>query len=146
LKWRWLRGEGVLLENFGDPLSSTDYRLCGYDSSAGDAALVMDLHVPPHATNWRLQEGERFRYKDNSAAADGITRLKLQPGTENRSKLGLVAKGADLKLPAPVSTQRMFWLEPFVTVQLVNSDGECFTTSFASAETNQPTRFTAQTR
>lgn len=46
LVWRWRKGNAPI-SSFGDPLTSTEYALCIYDSSGGSAALARFMTVPP---------------------------------------------------------------------------------------------------
>jgi hypothetical protein len=82
-----------------------------------------------------------YRYRDRSAAADGIYSIQLKEGP-GKSKLVVKAKGAALQLPPAVGPDQQFAQDPRVVVQLVNANGSCWDAAFsAPAQRNEPGSF-----
>ncbi len=131
--WKWSRGAATSQADFGDPLMSTSYTLCVYDTAASVSSLAAWARVDPNAA-WRDKSPRGWAYKDKSAAFDGIDKIKLKPGAAGRSKAQLRSKGVGTPTPLPVAVDRLFSLDPSVTVQLINSDGVCWTSEFSAAD------------
>jgi cysteine-rich repeat protein len=143
LKWKWTRGEATTLDDLGDPLTTDTYALCIYDSSAGVPNLVTTLEVPPSGA-WKPSGTKGWKYKDKSGAADGLQKAKISTGAAGRSKASLKAGGVNLPTPPPASPTALFSADPGVTVQLVNSAGTCWTTTFTSTKKNDVDNYKAK--
>src|SRR5262245_26400907 len=50
LAWKWLKGEETLDTDLGDPVATTNYTFCIYDTTAGAPALELEAVVPPGGT------------------------------------------------------------------------------------------------
>jgi cysteine-rich repeat protein len=138
-----LGGEG----DIGNPASDTDYAICVYDSSGGQAALVDALEIPAGGA-WSASGGSgNFGYNDKLRLTEGIEKIRLvqSPGGGN-GKLLLKARGMNMTLPGPADTDRYFLAEPTVTVQIENSAGGCWSTSFDATGSvlNTPTLYKAK--
>ena len=137
LVWKWSKGMATKAE-FGDPLATTSYSLCVYD---GVPKLIMSTSAPADGTCagkpcWTTTR-KGFKYSDPDLTPAGTKQLVLKEGTPDRAKLGLKGKGINLMLPArPIQTLP-------VTVQLLNSNGTCWTTTFSSARKNDAAQFKA---
>ena len=71
-----------------------------------------------------------LQYEDKLGTSEGVTKLQLKTGDALKTKVKLSAKGANLLLPV-AATGSTFFNASNVVVQLVNSDGECWTSEFA---------------
>ena len=132
LIWRWPTGESTTRQDFGDPLTETDYTLCVYDQSADPqpilhAAVAADCKCGAGGgiQCWRELSGAGppVEYFDPVAATSGVRRIRLKPGTNDDTRITVQGLGATLTLPDPPLTAP-------VTVQLQASNGECFTASY----------------
>ncbi len=150
LKWRWkqpIDGTPLLLEDVGDPLGSTTYDLCVYDTTCpepcpdpetmGIGSLRAHLSVPPGSL-WRdLSSKGKFIYRDREALA-GVSLIKVKMGSE--PGLGVKAAKTNLDLYA-VNDLVFFEMQPRVVVQLSNSDGRCWNAAFETSVRNNPRSF-----
>jgi hypothetical protein len=107
-----------------------------YDSTADVDALVTSVEVFADPI-WVDKTPKGWSYKDKAGTQDGVGKLQLKPGVEDKSKAQLSAKGASAPLPAPVGGGNYFEQDPRVTVQLVNSDGTCWTSEFGDSDTSK---------
>lgn len=126
LVWKWLKGDATALADFGVPLLTTDYALCVYDASGGPGTLVVAAAAAP-GFGWRAL-GSGFSFT-NAGAPGGLSKLLLQSGVQGRAKVLAKGKGPDLALPSPLP----FGANPVAIVQLVNREGECWSTTFTGA-------------
>jgi acyl-homoserine lactone acylase PvdQ len=142
LLWKWLKGATTAKSDFGDPLTTTDYRLCLYD---GTAALVAHAEAPAGGTCdarrarpcWR-ESATGFKYVDRDLTPSGLQKVLLKAGPEGKARILVKGKGALLALPSlPV-------LDLPVTVQLLNGAGACWEASYGSTLRNQPELFKAK--
>jgi hypothetical protein len=140
LEWTWLRGEPTPKSAFGDPLSSTHYAVCLYDHLGGEPMLATSLELPPN-TSWTDLGWLGWQYKDHGHPYDGIRNLLLIPSRWDLTTLRLRAFGPGVPYPNPVSNDKMFHKDPSVIVQMINSDGECFTSEFKRARRNKKDYF-----
>jgi hypothetical protein len=117
--------------DLGDPASTTTYTLCVFDHTAGDSTLAGSYTVPPNASFW-TESPSRIRYLDGSGSADGVTRMRgrasLVPG---KSKMRLKARGPNFLPPDNFSPNEYFDGDPDVTVQLLSSEGACWSSEYA---------------
>lgn len=127
LRWTWQSATTVDRASFGDPTDATNLTLCFIDTADASAAPLLELAVPAAgvcngAPCWK-KTVPGFRYKDASAASDGVTVLRLA-SARNGSRVVVKAKNvagiADLPVP--------------VRVRLVRQDAAaCFETDLAPA-------------
>jgi hypothetical protein len=145
LVWKWSKGFATLPE-FGRPEATAEYALCIYDSAGGDAALNDVLSIPAAGTCggvpcWK-PNARGFKYKGRGANADGVDTVILKEGPDGRAKLLLKAKGPVYVAPPPFDGTRRFAQDSAVRVQLVNSVGGCWESTYAlPAGRNDPTAF-----
>lgn len=143
LKWTWKKGQALSIDDLGSPNWNTDYALCVYDSSGGQASLATSLELPANAF-WIYKGARGWVYKDSSAYTAGIQRLLFKTGSAGRAKALLKAKGENLPMPERAEATRMFSMDPNVTVQVVNDEGHCWTSEFSTARRNNATKFKAK--
>jgi hypothetical protein len=87
----------------------------------------------------RLSRG--FRYQNFVAANGEVQQMMLKEGAGDGAKLLVKARGLILNFPPPVGS-KFFDQDPAVTVQLVNSLGECWEATYsAPAQRNGDGRF-----
>ncbi|MDX2168908.1 MAG: hypothetical protein SF182_17685, partial [Deltaproteobacteria bacterium] len=133
--WKWLLGD-TPLSAFGAPTSATSYGLCVYDDAFGSYRAVMNAEISPVAGWTPFPRG--FTYLDKTRSRQGVQKLHLLQGAGTKSKVLFVGHGAALNLPLP-GTALPLWQTSQVVVQLSNSDGECWQSTFAApARRNQP--------
>jgi hypothetical protein len=126
LQWKWSKGAVTLKTEFGDPTSTTAYRLCVYDGTS----LILSAAIPPGGTCdgkpcWKSKP-KGFDYKNKSGAPDGIAQMKLQEGlVAGKAQIQVKGKGALLDDPA-------FPLAQPITVQLFNGDGVCWEATYGA--------------
>jgi hypothetical protein len=143
VKWKWGRGDDSSATPLGDPLATTAYVLCLYDSSAGVPVLVSSLQVDPNGA-WRDKEPKGWSYKDKAGAFDGVQKMQIRRGTAGKSKAQVSARGTGIPMASPASPEQYFAVDPSVTVQLINTEGACWTSDFTTASKNAPDRFKAK--
>lgn len=157
----WIKDDRTLALDLGDPLNgSTHYTLCVYDQTAGVPTLKMSVDAPaggecgtPRSRPcWKsLGSGSRFAgyvYQDKDSTPDGMARLQLRGVrivSPAPARLKLRATGDNLALPAPAFPGRFFEQDSTVTVQLVHSDGVCWSVDYLDAKRNAGDLFAAKT-
>jgi hypothetical protein len=141
LVWSW-RTRAAVFSDLGDPTTVTDYALCIWDTAGGTPVHAGSIVVPPGA-NWTMPSSQKRRYKDPANSADGVTALKLTATARGAERVALRARRRGLPLPVGVSDGAFFTQDPSVTVQLVNDEGACWTSTFTAARRSELLRFTA---
>jgi len=126
LVWKWTQGAATTQAEFADPKSTTDYVLCLYNDTP--SPQLDTIVIPADAIKWKTVDTTGFKYKDPSAAAAGITKVRLTGSTQNKSKVQVAGKGAALYVfPLPVTAP--------VTVQLFNATtGLCWGATFEGSQ------------
>ncbi len=141
MQWSWTDGAATTLADFGDPTLNTTHRLCVYDEAAGVPRLVASTGIGAAGTCdgkpcWRATS-TGFRYTDRSAGPEGIRQVVLKSGPSGRAKIQVRTQGPNLAL-APLP----FGQDPKVTVQLRNSAGPCWESTYTQpANRNDSERF-----
>lgn len=147
-------GAGLPHEAFGDPVDGTTaYRLCIYDAAA---RLVGRLEVDrgggvcgAAATPcWKTLDVGGYGYRDDTASADGVTRLAARAGTAGKGAVRLRARNAARKAHASLPTGIAAALESQdrATVQLVTSDAGCMSVVFDHVQKADGSTFKAKRR
>lgn len=144
MTWQWSAGEAFADTDLGDPLATTEYRLCVYDSTASVTRLAGSMSIPAGSAFWKDLGTKGWSWKDNAGSFDGIRKLQLKTGAAGKTKVKLSAGGTSLALPGPFSVSEFFDLDTTVTVQLF-ADSSCWSTSFVAGGTslNTPASFKA---
>ncbi len=141
LIWKWTKGAQTDQTEFGDPTATADYALCFYD---GSGALLQQANVPPSASKWSALGTKGYKYKDQTAAEDGITKIILKGGDAGKSKALVKGKGVnlpDFDSDLPIAMGDL----PLVVQLRNNASGICWEGSFASPKKNQLDQFSAKT-
>lgn len=132
LIWKWKVGVETLLGELGSPLTTDDYRLCGFDPGAAPAASVLFNVLAPAAATcptgpcWKALGTKGFRYRNKTLAFSGVETLLAKSGATGKAAARIKAKGANLTPPAlPLPLP--------VLVQLQVENGTCFETTFSTA-------------
>jgi hypothetical protein len=136
LKFAWSKGDETLLPAFGEPRYDTVYTLCIFDYQSGSALERARLSVGRSAA-FAPVTGKGWTFTDTEATSDGIFKIKLSSGDVGFPKIQIQAKGNEIPLPAPYSTERMFAADQKVAVGLVTSSGECWSAEFNAAVTQK---------
>jgi hypothetical protein len=138
LKWKWIKGDVTNINDYGNPVSgTTSYTLCVYDRTAGTPSVVTSAVIPPGGTCgttacWRSTGTTGFKYLDRNLARQGIKLIRLKPGTiPGRAKVLVLGKGVPLGF-AGLEPLLPFDQGPTVTVQLVNSNGKCWSADYSA--------------
>ena len=147
LSWRWSHGEAFPPEALGAPSATTRYTLCVYDKTISASSLKASIDIAPSPTLWTSKEPSVLRYKDDSAASEGVRRAQLTSGDAGETDMRVGAGGANLILPSPAGTT-FFNQNPNLVVQLVNDAGMCWTSQFVPIDDkgNRPSLFKAETK
>jgi cysteine-rich repeat protein len=129
LNWKWLKGEELVLSDFGSPATTTQYALCVYDGQAGTPVLERKIDIPA-GSFWTPTTTKGFKYKDKTGSSDGAVNVQLKIGVAGKSKVSVQAKGVNLDPPPAEGPSLYFQQNPNVIVQLLNSDGMCWSSEF----------------
>ena len=130
LSWKWVKGEGTTLADFGDPVHTDAYALCLYDESGSTPNTLFRATVPPGA-GWRAAGQNGFAYKNKVGVAGGVTGIRLKAGADSKAKIVVAASGPHLLLPAlPLPLP--------LTVQL-RGHGECWDASYLQGRVKKNT-------
>jgi hypothetical protein len=143
LKWQWI-GDGFGQADLGDPTTGdTYYSLCIYDETASVPVLAGELGIN-RGEGWTDNgtRGVEYAYDGSSF---GVTRAKVKLAADGRTSVKLQAGTEAFQLPAPFGTE-FFDQDASVTVQLVSSEGTCWSSSYGAADTsrNEATVFKAR--
>ena len=141
LKWAWIKGEALTVADFGDLDEETTYSLCVYDYQGGTAVYSTQLDVGPGAP-FAKAGTKGWKYKDKLGVADGLSKIKMGSGAAGKSKIIMLAKGANVPLAASFSAEAMFAADTQLGVGLINSDGQCWRTVFTAADVKKNTAST----
>lgn len=130
--WAWAKGCTTPRSTFGDPTATTYYDLCVYDAST---MLVMTASVPPGGLCgtkpcWKSTK-RGFTYASKLLEPDGVQQLVLTDGAE-AGKAKIVAKGKGVNVDMPPLP-----LAAPVRVQLKNTAGACWETTFSAPKKNE---------
>jgi len=144
LAWKWTASANVDPNDFGDPLTTTSYRLCLYDTTG----VLLNAEAPADGMCgtrpcWRTHGGavvDGFKYNDRTGTPGRLGKLVLRSGGPGRGRIQAnpPRRGGTLTLP-PLP------LAPPVRVQLHQSDsGACWDATYTNPAKNDPTRFKAK--
>jgi hypothetical protein len=108
LVWRWARGDATSTADFGDPRSSTGYRLCIYDQPApnADPVEIWSASLPAGETwtrampAWNPLSTRGYLYRNLSLSDRGIMTMTLLGGPRGGSLIVVTALGSTLAPPA----------------------------------------------
>lgn len=143
LLWKATGGVADLVSDFGDPKNWTSYALCVYDEDALFPDLIMSLNVPAGGNTCGLtmtrpcwvavddwdNQINGYRFLDRSRTNGGVGTVWMRL-SDDGGRLFFRASGPNLDFPDPVDVDRLLTQDEYVVVQLVNSDGNCWESSF----------------
>jgi len=138
-QWQWGRGDAFDQSDLGDPTLSTDYALCIYDATGGETTLAASLSLPAGNSGWRNNAPYGWKWSERDGLVNGIRKLDLRGGAAGKSKVKLRAGGSFLPLPGALAASAYFDEDPAVIVQLLSSEGSCWTSSFLPVDTSTNT-------
>ena len=144
LRWKWLRGATTNTADFGDPVDgATQYALCLFSESDTDTRLLMSVDVPAGGTCrgdpcWQVLPRGGFTYQNRDKTSDGVARIVLKAGDQANAKVVIAGAGANLPIPLlPLDRDAR------MTVQFVNSEGECWEGFYPTPAYNRDTQYKA---
>ncbi|MFN2376739.1 MAG: hypothetical protein ABR538_09390, partial [Candidatus Binatia bacterium] len=145
LAWQWRKGGTFSQADLGNPLISTVYTLCMYDTTVGVSRLATSLTLPAGGSDWLNRSPKGWNWNDRHAFYHGLRRLQLKTGEAGRSMVKLSASYAGIPLPGPFSGGEYFDADSAVVVQLLAGEEKCWTSSFAPTgiTKNSATAFSA---
>ena len=139
LQWKWLKGAATDLAAFGQPDATSAYQLCLYDTEG----LLYSASIPAGGTCgtkpcWSAKS-TGFQYGSKSLAPDGIAKVLLKAGADQKAQVQVKGKGALLAPPPPPFTNMP------LRIQLKRLDApECWEATFGTAAKNAPGTFKAK--
>jgi hypothetical protein len=136
LQWQWLKGDAYGQADLGNPALTTDYALCVYDMNASVPSLATALALPAGTPGWSDRSPDGWKFAEKEGIYDGYRKMDLRTGIAGKSRVKLKAGGAALPLPGPVGAE-YFNQDPSVVVQLLASDGSCWTSEFPVGSTSR---------
>lgn len=134
LKWKWQKGDEIDVLALGDPVAVTSHAFCIYE----DDVLIKTMTANPGGSCggkpcWKAAGGSGFKYQDKDldpgGSNGGLFKLQTRAGDAGKSRAQVQGKGGGLSLQSvlPIGASST------VVAQLINSDGACWTSEFASA-------------
>jgi cysteine-rich repeat protein len=141
LTWKWSKGAGSSLADFGDPVATTSaYTLCLYDATSDGSRRVLRATVPGGGSCagkpcWKTRGVSGFSYRDRDLARDGVASMTFKV-SGGQASIALKAKGALLATPALPLAQF-----PDVTIQLRGGEACWETVLPAPATRSDGSRF-----
>ncbi len=139
--FKWMKGADTEVFEFGDPLTTTDYTLCVFD---GAGRLRLSAAIPAGGqcgdTECWKAAGKGYQYGDKLKISDGIAKLRLSAGKEQKSTVQVRGQGRFLPVPGlPLAAGDNS------RVQVINDEtGVCFQAVFGAAKANTEKKFQAQ--
>ena len=151
LTYRWRHGAATTAAELGDPLrGETHYALCIYDAPGGIPAFRTGAFAPPDqlcavGPGLCWQSARRgLVYDDAARIPEALGSLALHPDVTGQARIRARGVGNDLPAGAPP-------LALPVTAVVRNSDGACWSTTFApedvresDGDPDRPLRFAAR--
>ena len=89
LLWKWAKGAATTKMEFGDPVDTHGYELCVYSGGG----LVSNSTLP--ASNLWSESPSGFKYSDPAGSADGIQKVLLKAGADQKAKILVKAREGD---------------------------------------------------
>jgi hypothetical protein len=134
LQWKLQKGPITPKADYGDPLATTGWSFCLYDSGG---ALMTRAEIPAGGLCagkpcWKSAK-TFFKYLDKELSPDGVHQVQLKEGLKaGKSGQSLKGKGVALDLPAFPLPPAAFPL----TAQLQGNHGLCFETDLGLVKKN----------
>jgi hypothetical protein len=130
IQWKWAKGTADKTD-FGDPVHTTDYNFCLYETVNNQTYLFMDAKAPAGGqcgakSCWSEQSGG-FKYSDNQETPDGLQSIQLKAGAAGAAGILLRGKGPNLQGLYPS------FVDLPLTAQLKAGNNQCWQAQFATA-------------
>ena len=93
LVWKWLKGAATTKDEFGDPVNSHTYELCLYDATG-----LIGSGTAEAGAEWK-ETGKGFKFKDSGLDPDGLQKVLLKEGADEKAKIVVKGKGLNLDMP-----------------------------------------------
>jgi hypothetical protein len=129
-----------MTSDFGSPLTTTDYTICIYDSSADPQPRLMATAPADGLCSgkpcWKATKTTGFKYRDKLLDPDGLSAIILKSGAASASKALVRGKGPNLGMPTLPLTAP-------VTVQLKRNDdpSKCWDAKYSTPDKNLSDQF-----
>ncbi|MFQ5478157.1 MAG: hypothetical protein ACE5E4_06030 [Candidatus Binatia bacterium] len=141
LAWAWKRGAATAKQDFGDPVSGGEYRLCFYDEVGGQASLVMEQVLPGGGqcgarSCWK-ETTKGFVYKDRFASnAPGVKSAVFKAGVDGKASIKVKGQGEGLDMPTlPLS------LDTQASMQIMRDTGACWQADYGRPPKKNTSKF-----
>jgi hypothetical protein len=87
------------MEDFGNPMTTTNYVMCIYDETANVPSLVLQAEAVAGG-NWTRLPGSGFRYRSRARSSDtgSLSILRLRAGSAGRARITAISRGDRLNL------------------------------------------------
>jgi hypothetical protein len=129
IRWTWSGRSALGRAGWGNPLMSTKYELCAYDSASVPPRLGLTIALPAGQA-WSVPRQSRLRYRVRQRSTGTFTSGDLRETADASEKIRLRARSEALGLAAVSGLSGSL----DVTVELVTSDGSCWHSRFARSE------------
>ncbi len=131
LLWKGGHGGATSTADFGNPLTTTSYELCVYETGAAQLFLGYRAGVAAGGTCagrpcWKATGSSGYSYRDPEHTPDGLELIRLKSGPAGTAGMLVKGKGSHLGLLRPD-----IQLTLPLTVQLKGSNGKCWSADFA---------------
>ena len=143
--WRWGSGQETLLTDLGDPLTTSEYTVCLYETVAtiSDMTFEEDIEAAGECGAgrpcWKAR-ADGFRYIDKPLVRGGTRKLDVRPGPVGKAKFSWKGRGPQLGPPS-----LPFDAAAKVTMQLHNLEtSTCWQAEFSSPKRNEADRYDAR--
>lgn len=93
LKWKWIRGAATDKSEFGNPVGTHGYELCIY---AGGS--LVSSATAPAGVAWS-DKSTGFKFRDPTGSSDGLQKILLKAGPDQKAKIVLRARGGGVDMP-----------------------------------------------
>jgi len=140
VQFRWGKGPGVPLADFGDPTGGERLQLCIYDQT-GPGTYTLAFSGSPSVSGGGVwtQSATGWRFTSKAGTPDGITRVTLKASPMPlAATVGVKAKNSPGLAPLPLQS------DPSVVAQVKTSLGTCWGATFSTPTVNTAAEFKAK--
>jgi len=139
LQWKWLKGSTTDVAAFGQPDDASAYQLCLYDAQGVRYSASIPAGGLCGAKPCWAAKTTGFQYSSKALTPNGIAKVLLKAGADQKAQVQVKGKGALLNPPAPP------FLHLPLRVQLKRLDApECWEATFSTATKNAAGIFKAK--
>ncbi len=141
--WKWSKGEQTSFSELGQAVQQWTYALCIFDGNGFVTRIDAPLGEPCESdTNecWQFLHGGPggIAYSDKDGGPNGLSRLIVKSGPDNKVRASLQAKGPKVEFPGLPLTSFP------IVAQLVNAEGVCWEATYSEASKDSDTAFSAE--